>query len=62
VSSDKKQGEPVGLDLVDGTPDYTKSAEEDQRIYRERFFKVYGRYPGEPSSKDSSERPQPLSR
>lgn len=58
--SDKK--EPVGLDLVDVKPDYAKSAEENERILRERFFKVYGRYPGESPSRDSSERPRPRSR
>lgn len=37
-----------GLDLVDFKPDYTKSLEENRQIYREKFFKVFGRYPPEP--------------
>lgn len=36
---------PIGLDLVDGMPDYTKSLEENKAIYRQRFFEVYGVYP-----------------
>ncbi|NPV52206.1 MAG: hypothetical protein HPY71_01630 [Firmicutes bacterium] len=36
---------PVGLDMVDGMPDYTKSLEENKAIYRQRFFEVYGVYP-----------------
>ncbi len=39
--------EPLGFDLVDDMPDYSKTPEENEEIYRERFKKVYGRYPGE---------------
>lgn len=40
--------EPVGLDLVDVTPDYTLTAEEDLQRYRDAYRKVYGEYPPEP--------------
>ncbi|AEF93534.1 hypothetical protein Desca_0647 [Desulfotomaculum nigrificans CO-1-SRB] len=35
----------IGCDLVDAMPDYTKSKEENELIYRERYFKVYEVYP-----------------
>lgn len=39
--------EPLGLDLVDATPDYSKTPDEDRKEYYERFKKVYGKYPKE---------------
>lgn len=42
-----KYVEPLGMDLVDDKPDYSKTPEENRKDYRERFKKVYGRYPGE---------------
>lgn len=32
-----------GLDLVDWTPDYTKSKEENLEIIKKRYEKVYGK-------------------
>lgn len=42
-----KKDEPVGLDLVDWRPDYTKSLEENEEILRKKYFEVYGEYPPE---------------
>lgn len=47
MTKNNKDNEPIGLDLVDDKPDYSKTPEENREIYRERFKKVYGRYPGE---------------
>jgi hypothetical protein len=44
----KNKDAPIGLDLVDYMPDYTKTWEENWEIYREKYFKVYGEYPPEP--------------
>lgn len=44
----KDKDVPIGLDLVNYVPDYTKTMEENWEIYREKFFKVYGEYPPEP--------------
>lgn len=44
-----KKKRPIGCDLVDETPDYTKSAEENEQLYRERYLKVFGVYPDDPS-------------
>ncbi|MDD2401686.1 MAG: hypothetical protein PHD60_05680 [Clostridia bacterium] len=38
---------PIGLDLVDNKPDYSKTLEENKKIYRENYKKVYGVYPKE---------------
>lgn len=35
--------EIIGLDLVDEMPDYYKSKRENEKIFRERFEKVYGK-------------------
>jgi len=40
---------PIGFDLVDFVPDYTKSWEENWEIYKKRYFEVYGEYPKEPA-------------
>ena len=40
---------PIGLDLVDVTPDYNLTPEEDIKRYREKFRDVYGEYPPEPA-------------
>jgi hypothetical protein len=48
MPSDKntnKKEEPIGLDLVDNKPDYTKSKEEIKKEYRERYKKVHGEEP-----------------
>ena len=42
-----KKKEPIGLDLVDNMPDYTKSLEENREIQRKRYYEVYGEYPPE---------------
>jgi hypothetical protein len=42
----------MGLDLVGYVPDYTKTLEENTEIYREKYFKVYGKYPPEPKKED----------
>ena len=47
----KNKDIPIGLDLVDFEPDYTKTWEENWEIYREKYFKVYGEYPPEPEDK-----------
>ena len=44
----KNKEAPIGVDLVDYTPDYTKTWKENWEIYREKYFKVYGEYPPEP--------------
>lgn len=44
----KDNREIVGLDLVDYVPDYTKSLEENSRVYRQKYFEAYGEYPPEP--------------
>lgn len=41
--------ELVGLDLVDFQWDYTKSAEENLQIYREKYREVFGEYPPAPT-------------
>lgn len=46
--------EPVGLDLVDVTPDYSLTPEEDLKRYRERYLDVYGEYPPEPEGEKST--------
>lgn len=40
-----KDEEILGLDLVDETPDYYKTEEENIEIYKERYKKAYGEYP-----------------
>ena len=47
----KDKKEIIGLDLLDYVPDYTKSLEENNKIYRQKHFEVYGEYP--PELKDS---------
>jgi len=51
---DKDKKENIGLDLVDYVPDYTKSLDENKKIYRQKYFEAYGEYPPEPedSKKD----------
>ena len=44
----KNKKEIIGLNLVDYVPDYTKSLEENTKIYRQKYFEVYGEYPPEP--------------
>ena len=41
--------EVYGLDLVKFTPDYSKSAEETLKAFREAYREVFGEYPPEPS-------------
>ncbi|HHX76892.1 MAG TPA: hypothetical protein GX697_00870 [Firmicutes bacterium] len=38
----------IGLDIVNYEPDYTKTWEENLKLYREQYFKAYGEYPPEP--------------
>jgi len=38
----------TGLDLINEKFDYTKTWEENWKIYREEYKKVYGEYPKEP--------------
>jgi len=38
-----------GLDLVGFRPDYSKSAEENLKAYREAYRRVYGEYPPTPN-------------
>ncbi len=37
----------LGLDLVAFVPDYTKTLEENEEIWRQKYFDVYGEYPPE---------------
>lgn len=41
----KIKKEKFGFDLIDETPDYSKTVKEDNEIYKERHKKVYGEYP-----------------
>jgi len=52
---DKDKKENIGLDLVDYVPDYTKSLDENKKIYRQKYFEAYGEYPPEPE--DSKKEP-----
>lgn len=45
-------GDKIGLDLVDYVSDYAKSLEENTEIYKEKYFKAYGKYPPEPKKED----------
>lgn len=47
----KKQ--PIGFDLVDYTPDYTKSLEENKEIIRQREAEVYGNSLEKPQGKNA---------
>ena len=53
-----------GLDLVDMTPDYSKSYEENEEIWAQRYKDVYGKWPSwmpegpkgqDPGEKDTKE-------
>lgn len=44
---------PIGLDLVDFIPDYNLSADENLKLYREKYRSVYGEYPPEPAKDDN---------
>lgn len=48
--------QPMGLDLVDFQCDYTKSAEENLQIYRERYREVFGEYPPAPTCDNSTDK------
>ncbi|NLW45822.1 MAG: hypothetical protein GXY86_00555 [Firmicutes bacterium] len=37
--------EKIGFDLLNWQPDYTKSKEENEEKFRERYYEVYGEYP-----------------
>jgi hypothetical protein len=43
------KNDKAGFDLMNWQPDYTKTKEENERDYKERYFEVYGEYPPEPS-------------
>lgn len=45
MPKDSKPREIDGLDLVDMTPDYTKSLDENKKIWAERHRAVYGIWP-----------------
>ncbi len=47
-----KKKEIIGLDLVDYVPDYTKSLEDNTKIYRQKYFETYGEYPPEPVNEE----------
>ena len=40
-----KKKEPIGLDLVDDKPDYSKSLKKNIEISKKRYEAVYGEYP-----------------
>jgi hypothetical protein len=48
----KDKKEIIGLDLVNYVPDYTKSLEENNKIYRQKCFEAYGEYPPESESNE----------
>lgn len=41
----EKDDQPIGLDLVDNKPDYSKSKEENKKKYIENYKKVFGEEP-----------------
>lgn len=45
MAKKRERSELIGLDLVDMTPDYTKSFEENKAIWAERYKKAYGEWP-----------------
>lgn len=49
----------VGLDLVHFKPDFSKSPEENLRMYREAYRQAFGEYPSSPSDdeEDAEEAP-----
>lgn len=55
-----KKREIIGLDLVDVTPDYSLTAEENRRRYRERYRTVYGEYPPDIGSAEDDVKAEPL--
>ncbi|MGE5572947.1 MAG: hypothetical protein ACM3ZU_08025 [Bacteroidota bacterium] len=42
---------PEGLDLTKWKPDYRKTLEENEKDFREAYFKVYGEYPPTPDAR-----------
>ncbi len=42
-----------GLDLINWVPDYTKTLEENQKDFREKYYEVYKEYPPEPQTTKS---------
>lgn len=46
--------EKIGLDIFDDAPDYSKSKEENDKIYREKYFKIYGEYPPSPEGEKAT--------
>lgn len=42
-----------GLDRLNWQPDYTKSKEENEKEFRQRYFEIYGEYPPESEGKSS---------
>lgn len=41
MNKKEKYIEPLGLDLVDGKPDYSKTPEEDRKLYYERTSRLF---------------------
>ena len=39
--------EPQGMDIVGEEMDYTKSFDKNEKKYKERYKKIYGKYPEE---------------
>jgi len=50
MKNDKKN--IIGLDLVDDTPDYSKTKEENRDILIKRHFEAYGDYPSFATDED----------
>lgn len=41
-SEENRKARVLGVDLVDGMPDYKKTPEENWEEYRKRYYEVYG--------------------
>jgi hypothetical protein len=47
VRDDKKKDLPIGVDLFDFEPDYTKTPEENEKMWKKKYKEVYGEDPPE---------------
>lgn len=42
-----KNKEILGMDILDDRPNYSKTIKENEKEYREKYKKTYGKYPDE---------------
>ncbi len=47
VKGKRKKERPVGVDLFDFKPDYTKTPEENEKMWAKKYREVYGEDPPE---------------